>query len=197
MFSLEQAKKLITLARDSINAGFLHRKPRISKAIATEFSEPRGVFITLTINGQLRGCIGFPEPVQSLYKAVVDAAQSAASHDPRFPSLTKEEFKHVAIEVSILTLPKVVEVRNPSDYYKNIQIGRDGLIVRGTFSSGLLLPQVAIEQNWDSKTFLEQTCVKAGLQPNEYLDYDNCRVYKFQSQVFSEKSAEGEIIQKM
>lgn len=197
MISLEQAKKLIKLARDSIKTGFSGGKPRVGKAVVNEFSEPIGVFVTLTINKELRGCIGFPEPVHPLYTGIIDATQSAAFHDPRFPSLTKEEFKQVTIGISILTSPKVIEVRNPDEYFSKIQVGKDGLIVRGVFSSGLLLPQVAVEYKWDAKAFLEQTCVKAGLQPNEYTDYDKCRIYKFQSHVFSEQSPGGEVVQKM
>ena len=197
MVSLEQAKKLISLARDSIKAGFSSREPKVSKAIVNGFSEPRGVFVTITINGQLRGCIGFPEPVHALYRGIIEGAKSAAFHDPRFPPLSKEEFSNVAIEISVLTVPTLVEVRNPEEYFKKVIVGKDGLIVRGVFSSGLLLPQVAVEYKWDTKTFLEQTCVKAGLPANEYLDYDKCRVYKFQSEVFSEQSPEGEVVQKL
>lgn len=197
MASLEQAKTLVKLARDSIQAGFSGKKVKPSRAIVNEFSEPRGVFVTLNLDNQLRGCIGFPEPVYPLYHAVLDAAQSAAFKDPRFPALTKEEFPNVIVELSVLTLPSLIGVRNPEDYFKNIQVGKDGLIIRGTFSSGLLLPQVALEQKWDAKTFLQQTCVKAGLQPNDYTDYDNCRVYKFQSEVFAEQSPGGDIVKKL
>ncbi|MFH1641682.1 MAG: TIGR00296 family protein [Nanoarchaeota archaeon] len=193
MISLEQAKKLINLARDSIKAGFSSKKPKTIPG----FSEVTGVFVTLSMNGNLRGCIGFPEPVYPLSRAIIEAAQSAAFKDPRFPPLSKEEFDLVTVEISILTLPKVVIVRNPEDYYQQIQVGKDGIIVRGVYSSGLLLPQVAVENNWDVKTFIEQTCVKAGLRPNEYFDYDKCRLYKFQSLVFSEQSPNGEIVQKM
>ena len=80
---------------------------------------------------------------------------------------------------------------------KMIKIGRDGLIVKGTFNSGLLLPQVAVEQKWNAKTFLDQTCVKAGLEPSTWQDFDSCRVYSFQGQVFSEQSPNGEVKQLM
>ena len=197
MVSLDQAKELINLARDSIKSGFSGNKPRVNSKLKSEFSELSGAFVTLTLNKQLRGCIGFTEPVYPLYEAIINAAQSAAFKDPRFPGLTKEEFEHIVIEVSVLSAPARVEVRNPEEYYSKIQIGKDGLMIIGTFSSGLLLPQVAVEYKWDVKTFLEQTCVKAGLQANSYLDFDNCRVYKFQSEVFSEQSPQGKIIQKM
>jgi len=197
MINLEQAKTLVDLARDSIKAGLSKRKPSVSSGIKKEFLDKAGVFVTIKINGQLRGCIGFTDPIYSLWEAIVEASQSAAFQDPRFPKLTNEEFGDITIELSVLTPAKVIEVRNPEDYYNNIQVGKDGLLVRGVYNNGLLLPQVATEYNWDPKTFLEQTCVKAGLEPNSYLDYDACRVYKFQSLVFSETIPNGEIQQIM
>ncbi len=197
MVSLEQARKLIKLARDSISAGLSGRDPRISRPVKQEFSENMGAFVTLKIDKNLRGCIGFTEPAYPLYTAIIKAAKGAAFHDPRFPKLSREELANVCIEVSVLTKPTRIEVRNPEEYFKKIHPGKDGLLVIGTFSSGLLLPQVATEYRWDAKTFLQQTCVKAGLKPDTYYDYDNCRVYKFQSEVFSEKSPEGEVVQIM
>ncbi len=197
MLTLEQGKKLIKLARDSIVAYFSKKDADADKTVKKEFSSNQGVFVTLNAGGQLRGCIGFPEPAYPLYDGVIKAARSAAFSDPRFMPLTEKEFKGVSVEVSVLTPPKVIEVRNPEDYTKKIKIGRDGLIVKGTFNSGLLLPQVAVEQKWNAKTFLDQTCVKAGLEPSTWQDFDACRVYSFQSQVFSEQSPNGEVKQVM
>lgn len=196
MFSLEQGARLIRLARDSIKSGS-SRSPRVGSAAKNEFSDMRGVFVTLQKNNRLRGCIGFPEPVYSLYEGVINAAKAAAFSDPRFPPLDKKELPGITIEVSVLTVPIVVEVRNPEEYLSKIKVGRDGLIVKGIFSSGLLLPQVAVEYRWDAQTFLSQTCVKAGLEPDSWHDFDKCRVYSFQSQVFSEQNPEGPIVQKM
>lgn len=195
MLALEQGKKLVKLARDSITSYFSRRNPRVSPEIKKEFSLQNGVFVTLNKNGELRGCIGFPESVYPLYEGIVNAARSAAFSDPRFPPLEKDELEQVTIEVSVLTVPRLVEVRNPEDLLKNIVIGKDGLIVRSTFQSGLLLPQVAVEYKWDVKTFLEQTCIKAGLPPGTWKSFDDCRVYKFQGQVFSEQNPGGEVTQ--
>lgn len=195
MLTLVQGRKLITLARDSIVTYFSKKNPRVSKEIKDEFSEKRGIFVTLSKEGKLRGCIGFPEPIYALYEAVINAARSAAFSDPRFPPLDKDEIDRITIEVSVLTAPRLIEVRNPEDIVKKIKVGKDGLIVRGTFNSGLLLPQVAVDYKWDAKTFLEQTCVKAGLPANTWADFDACRIYKFQSQVFSEKSPNGQVEQ--
>ncbi len=196
MFNLEQGKKLIKLARESIVASFSGRTPGVSGTLKKEFSEARGVFVTLNKNNSLRGCIGFPEPVMPLYEAVINAAKSACS-DPRFPPLDKAESDGITIEVSVLTLPRMIEVRNPEDYFTKIKVGRDGLIVRGVYQSGLLLPQVAVEYKWDAKTFLEQTCRKADLPTHLYTDFDQVRVYSFQSQVFSEETPNGNVIVKM
>ena len=194
MLNLEQAKKLIGLARNSIETYFSRREQKITKEIKAEFSTVMGVFVTLNKGNELRGCIGYPEPIMPLYEGIAKAARGAAFSDPRFPPLSKEEFGSTKIEISILTPPKLIEVRNPEDYIQKIKIGRDGLLVRGTFNSGLLLPQVAVEQKWNAQTFLEQTCVKAGLEPNIWYDFDNCRVYSFQGYVFSEQSPNGNVI---
>ena len=195
MLSLEQGKKLVKLARDSIVSNFSNKKPIVSKELKEEFSAKMGVFVTINKGGNLRGCIGFPEPTNALYDAVINGARSAAFSDPRFPPLGREEIDAITVEVSILSVPKLIEVRNPEDLPKMIQVGQDGLIIRGTFNSGLLLPQVAVEYKWDSKTFLEQTCVKAGLPEGTWMDFDACRVYKFQGQVFSEQQPGGEVVQ--
>jgi len=195
MFSIEQGAKLIQLARASIKAG--SKNPRASLAAKKEFSELMGVFVTINKNNQLRGCIGFPEPMHPLYEGVISAAKAAAFSDPRFMPLDKKEIQEITIEVSILSAPRVIEVRNPEEYLDKIKVGRDGLIVRGIFSSGLLLPQVAVEYSWDVLTFLSQTCTKAGLEPDSWQDFDKCRVYNFQSQVFAEQSPNGQVIQKL
>ena len=197
MITLLQGKKLIKIARDSISAAFSGKNIQVGKDVKEEFSDVLGVFVTLNKDGQLRGCIGFPEGAYPLYNGVIEAARSAAFSDPRFPSLGKDELDYITVEVSVLTKPMRVIVRDPDDYFKEIKVGRDGLIVRGTFNSGLLLPQVAVEYKWNSKTFLEQTCVKAGLPRNVWQDFDQCSVYRFQSQVFSEISPNGEVKQLM
>ena len=195
MLSLEQGRKLIKLARDSISSYFSKKELKVMDDIRKEFGERRGVFVTLNKESHLRGCIGFSDAVYPLYDAIVKAARSAAFSDPRFPRVDKEEFHDISIEVSVLTPPKLIEVRNPEDLAKKIEIGKDGLIVIGTFNSGLLLPQVAVEYKWDTKTFLNQTCVKAGLPADSWHDFGSCRVYKFQSQVFSEDMPNGNVKQ--
>lgn len=194
MVTLEQGKKLIKLARNTIDSAFTRKDIKVNSKIQKEFSEKMGVFVTLNIGKQLRGCVGFPDAVYPLHEGISKAAMSAAFNDSRFAPLTKKEFNNVKIEVSILSVPRMIEVSNPEDYIKNIEIGKEGLIVKGTFESGLLLPQVAKEQGWNQEIFLSQTCVKAGLPADSWHDFNICRVYKFRSDVFSETETKGNVI---
>lgn len=184
MLTKDQGEKLLKLARESINNYFDGKKTDISKY--SEFSEKQGVFVTLTINGQLRGCIGYPEPIMELNKAIVDAARSAALNDPRFPPLEKHEFGKIKIEISVLTVPQEIKVSKPEDYFREIKIGEDGLIIRGDYGSGLLLPQVFTEYDCDVEKALQMTCQKAGMNVNEWRNLDN-KIYKFQAEIFSEE----------
>jgi uncharacterized protein (TIGR00296 family) len=195
MIGLGEGKKLITLARDAISSAFSNKDFVVKEELKKEFSKVLGVFVTLNKGGMLRGCIGFPEGVFPLYEGVVKAAKSAAFSDPRFPRLSEEELKDVAIEVSVLTEPKRIRVKRPEEYLKEIKVGRNGLIVRSTFGSGLLLPQVATEYDWDTRTFIEHTCLKAGLPKDSWKDIENCAVFRFQSQVFSENGPRGAVKQ--
>ncbi|MAG50347.1 AMMECR1 domain-containing protein [archaeon] len=189
-FSLEEGKKLVKLARDTIKFSFEN------KEIKLENSEKRGVFVTIHTHKdhQLRGCIGFPEPVLPLNEAIIQAAKSSAFSDPRFLPLRKEELDNVIIEVSILTLPELVKVEKSEEYLEKIKIGRDGLIAGVENFRGLLLPQVPVEQKWGVEEFLNQVCLKAGLLEDTWKQ-DNCKLYSFRSQVFLEKEPNGEIIE--
>lgn len=176
-------KLLIKLARGSISSYFLQKEPDTSAV--KHFSDRQGVFVTLYKNKQLMGCIGFPEPVFPLFEAIIKSARSAAFEDPRFPPLKKEELKHIKIEISVLSVPTLIEVEKPEDYFKKIKIGKDGLIIRSSLGSGLLLPQVATEYNWGVKEFLGHLCEKAWLKQDAWKNTNN-QIYKFQAQIFRE-----------
>ena len=154
------------------------------------FFENRGAFVTLHSypGKELRGCIGYPEPVYPLHKALCDCAVHACQ-DSRFPPVQKSEFPKIIEEVSILTKPEPVECA-PKDYPKHVRIGQDGLIIRKGWNSGLLLPQVATEHKFSAKEFLEHTCMKAGLAADSWLDR-GCKLFKFQAEIFSEKTPGG------
>lgn len=183
LLSDKDGKKLLKAARDSVLSHFNHKSFKL-----TGFPEKLGVFVTIHSypSHDLRGCIGFPEPVFPLNEGLPKSAVAAAFQDPRFPPLEKDELNKVIFEISILTKPELVKVNNFSEYPKKINLGKDGLIVYNGFNHGLLLPIVAEEYGWDCETFLCQTCNKAGL-PRDAWKEKNCKIYKFQAQVFSEE----------
>jgi len=196
--SLEEGEFLVRLARDAI-VEYLRSGRKIRREPPSErLREKRGVFVTLKRHpsDELRGCIGFPEPVKPLVEATVEAAISAATNDPRFPPMRDpREMKEVRVEVSVLTPPRRLEVSNPKEYLERIEIGRHGVIVRRGANSGLLLPQVPVEEGWDVMEFLSHACLKAGLPPDAWCSPD-CEVYVFEAQVFEEVEPEGEVREK-
>ncbi|MDP2906492.1 MAG: TIGR00296 family protein [Nanoarchaeota archaeon] len=192
MFSLEQGKKLVKVARQAVISK-LEGKTFELKG----FEELGGVFVTIHgyPNNELKGCIGYPEPVFPLNKALVQAARAAASSDPRFRSITKQELDSIIFEVSALTKPELIKVKTPKDYEKEIKIGRDGLVAESQGYRGVLLPQVAPEWKWDVKEFLNNTCEKAGLPAEEWKKIKLVKIYKFQAQIFKETKPNGEIVE--
>ena len=176
---------LLKLARESIETYFSGKKPDVSHA--KKFSEKQGVFVSLhDKRGKLRGCIGYPHATHQVYIAIVEAARSAAFGDNRFEKLKQEELEDISIEISILTKPTLIEVSHYNEYTKKIILGQDGLIVDNPQGSGLLLPQVAVENNFNIQNYLNCVCQKAGLSFNAWRD-NATKLYKFQAEVFSEK----------
>lgn len=185
----------VKIARKAIEAEAKDEEPgKID--VPGGFREKRGVFVTLHTSPDLalRGCIGYPEPVFSLAKALIKAAQGAC-HDPRFPYLRASELDSVIVEVSILTVPEEIKLEDRKTMPSCVEIGKDGLIVEHGPYRGLLLPQVAPEWNWDAETFLSQTCAKACVPADMWLDKAT-KVYKFQAEIFAEESPGGKISRK-
>ena len=181
----EDGKILISLARDAISSHFKNNEVSVKDELKKKFSEKNGAFVTLTIDGELRGCIGFTEAMFPLWETIAKAAQSAAFGDPRFMQLTEEEFKKIKIEVSVLTKPELIEAK-PDEYKEHIEIGKHGLIVEKGMFKGLLLPQVFPEYNADWKKALEMTCQKAGLPADSWKEPD-CKIFRFSAIIFSEE----------
>ena len=127
-------------------------------------AERRGAFVTLTVGGELRGCVGTFAPAESLARTVARMAVSAAAQDPRFAPLRGEELD--ALEVHVAALDPRRRMRDASE----LEIGRDGVLVQLGWHRGTLLPRVAVEEGWDRDTFLERTCLKAGLPPSAWRD---------------------------
>lgn len=192
MLTLKQGEELVKFARKVIKESF----KKDFCEWPSEFSGKQGVFVTLLTfpEHHLRGCIGFPHAELPLGKAVMEAAKAAAFSDPRFPSLDKDELDKVMVEISVLTEPREIKCKK-QELLKNIKIGKDGLIVNFLGYSGLLLPQVPVEWNWNAEEFIKQTCIKAGLHPDAWKNPE-CKIYKFQSQIFSEEKPKGNVIEK-
>jgi uncharacterized protein (TIGR00296 family) len=127
----------------------------------------------------------------SLQEAILESSQSV-TQDPRFPPLKEGELDAVLVEMTVLTKPELIRVKQPKDYPAAIKIGRDGLIVENGFYKGLLLPQVPVEQGWDIEEYLSHTCMKAGLPPDAWFDKAT-RISKFQGQIFTEVKPHGVI----
>lgn len=184
MFSEEEKRAMLAIARDSVAQRFGLAEQREPPVITPAMREMRGVFVTLHKNENLRGCIGTIEGRKPLYQGIADLALESAFGDPRFPSLTAEEFSEIDIEISVLTeLTKIESVTQ-------IEVGKHGLYIRKGFNSGLLLPQVATECGWHRKAFLEQTCRKAGLPENAW--EKGADIYIFGAEVFGEKELSSE-----
>lgn len=180
MLSEAQRKQLLTLARESISAALKGERPNVNaEQFDDDLRRPAGAFVTLTENDELRGCIGSIEAVAPLYLAVVQSAINAAFRDPRFYPLRPDELANIHLEISVMG--PIEKVTNVDD----IEPGRDGLIISRGRNAGLLLPQVATEYGWDRETFLEQTCVKAGLPPNTWRE-PGTTIEKFSAEVFGE-----------
>jgi AmmeMemoRadiSam system protein A len=140
---------------------------------------PGAAFVTLTKNGRLRGCIGYTEAVAPLFKVVQECAVAAATEDPRFPPVSPKELPSLHVEISVLT--PLFPIRP-----EEVEVGRHGLMVAQGRMRGLLLPQVPVELGWDRETFLDQTCMKAGLPPSAWRHGATLRA--FTAEVFGEEA---------
>ncbi len=178
-FELSESDKkyLLGLAMDAIKAGLARKDFKPPEPESKVLREKRGAFVTITTAGTLRGCIGLIRAMNPLYEVIAEMAQAAAFEDPRFMPLTERELKDLEVEISVLS--PLIKVDNIDE----IKVGRDGLMVKLDMHSGLLLPQVATEHDWDRTTFLEQTCLKAGLPKNIYKD-KAAEIYRFTADVF-------------
>jgi AmmeMemoRadiSam system protein A len=173
-----EQKFLLSLARRSIEE-FLRtgKRPR-PEAGSERLSAERGAFVTLKVDGELRGCIGYPLPHKPLIETIAEMAVAAASKDYRFPPLKVKELPRTRIEISVLTLPQ------PVKGVKEIEVGRHGIIVSRGMAKGLLLPQVPGEYGWNLETYLRHGCLKAGLEEDDWKR--GAKIEVFEAQVFSE-----------
>ncbi|MCX8197233.1 MAG: TIGR00296 family protein [Candidatus Micrarchaeota archaeon] len=195
--TLEEGAYLVRLARNAIETYLKEGKKAVPEKTSAVFAEKRGVFVTLEEypTKELRGCIGYPLPIKELALATVDCALSAAFDDPRFPPLELGELSRCIVEVSVLTVPEEIKVSSPAEYPKKIKVGRDGLIIEYGYASGLLLPQVPVEWNWNEKEFLSHLCQKAGLPADMWLS-PSAKIKRFEAEIFCEEKPGGKVVKK-
>jgi AmmeMemoRadiSam system protein A len=175
----EEQKILLQIARESIVEAVSGGTVGGKQAGSGNLLLKRGCFVTIKMHGRLRGCIGVFTSDKPLYATVREMAVAAATRDPRFYPLKKEELGDIDLEISVLSpLKKIKSV-------EEIQVGSHGLYIEKILFRGVLLPQVASEQGWDRTTFLEQTCLKAGLESDAWKN--EADIYIFSAQVFGDK----------
>ena len=177
-FSLSSDEKtcLLKIARETLERYVRKNEVYRPEENNPKLLAPKGAFVTLKKNGELRGCIGFIEAILPLYQTVVQATIYAASKDVRFPPVNPSELENIELEISVLTPP--VRIEDP----RKIEVGKHGLIIVKGSQRGLLLPQVPVENRWSRRTFLQRTCQKAGLPKDAWRS--GAEIYAFEAIVF-------------
>ena len=176
-----QKNFLLLTGRSSMEAAVRKVAPPSHETAHPLLLKPSGAFVTLTISGELRGCIGFFEPVYPLVESVARASVKAALDDHRFPPVRPSELSLIRLEISVLS------GKTPIESLAGISVGRDGLYLETDAAHGLLLPQVATEYRWDAETFLVHVFRKCGLSPAP-IGTPGVTVYRFTAEIFSEES---------
>lgn len=171
-------KSILELARQAVEQAVRHRQLLKEIPKAEIFDEHCGVFVTLTVGGKLRGCIGVIEAKAPLGETIVRCATESALEDPRFSPMQPDELPRLGIEVSLLSPLERIQS-------EQVEIGRHGLLVEQGYRRGLLLPQVAVEHHMDREQFLRETCHKAGL-PADAWKVPETRIYGFTCQIVHE-----------
>jgi AmmeMemoRadiSam system protein A len=177
-FSLseQEKKELLRLAYSTVNLYIQENKVPEYIPRNDNLTRKCGAFVTLKKHGQLRGCIGFIEPVLPLHQTVMQASVYAACRDSRFLPVTRDELDDLEVEISVLTPLK--KITNPN----KVIVGKHGLVIAKDDHKGLLLPQVAVEQKWTRHAFLENTCLKAGLPKDAWRT--GAEIFVFEAIVF-------------
>jgi AmmeMemoRadiSam system protein A len=167
--STEDQRILLQIARSAIEKRLGMSSTDLPLSDRPFLQQNRGCFVTLEKKGQLRGCIGNIEPIKPLIEAIADNAVSAAFHDPRFSAMTREEWPSVDIEISILSEPRMLEAKNPTDLLAKLAAGVHGVILSRGYRRATFLPQVW-DQLPDKRSFLEHLCLKAGMEASCWKD---------------------------
>ncbi|HOP41576.1 MAG TPA: AmmeMemoRadiSam system protein A [Geobacteraceae bacterium] len=177
--TLKEKQQLLAIARETIFEYV--QQGSVMKITTTNgfLEENRGCFVTIKIHDKLRGCIGCFIAEKPLWATVQDMAIAAATRDPRFYPLHPDELDDISIEISVLSPLKKIESVD------EIQVGTHGIYIEKNMYRGVLLPQVATEYGWDRDTFLAQTCLKAGLDPDAWKS--EADIFIFSARIFGDK----------
>jgi AmmeMemoRadiSam system protein A len=178
VLSTEHQEFLLDVAHRAIKHSLDERKTLEIETEDAVLQEKRGAFVTLKVDDQLRGCIGYPIPHKPLIETIIDCAIAAAFQDHRFPSIETEELARINVEISVLTMPRKIED------VSEIKIGDHGIIISKGMNKGLLLPQVPGEWDWNLETFLNHGCLKAGLPEDAWKK--GAKIEIFSAQIFAD-----------
>lgn len=196
--SKKDGEYLVRLARRAVETKLLNGETiKPDPTTPQHLLRPGMVFTTIEAfkgydKRSLRGCIGFLQPIYPLVVAVIKSSLEAAFNDPRFYPLENHELGSVTFEVAVLSLPEPADIANKWELPKKIVIGKHGLIARRGWFQGTLLPQVPVEYCWDEETFLAETCMKAGMEPDCWLDRAT-EILIYEGRVFREEKPYGDI----
>ncbi len=199
--SLDEGRFLVRIARRAVEEKLINNRViKPPENLPEKFYRPGMTFTTIETlhpNGEttLRGCIGYLMPVYSLIESTIRSALDAALNDPRFDPLTREELDTVVFEVTVLSVPERIEVDDRRRLPEKIVIGKHGLVAERMWMRGTLLPVVPVEFCWDEVTFLAQTCLKAGMPPDCWLD-KHTLILAYTGRVFREKTPRGEVYER-
>lgn len=177
--STAEQKQLLQLARQAIICCTRKASVAFAPPNAPTLNEKRGCFVCIKIDGALRGCIGNFFSDKPLHALVQEMAEAAACRDPRFYPMKPDDLDNFEIEISVLTPMRHI------DSIDEIKVGEHGLYIEKNSFRGVLLPQVATEYGWDRETFLDQTCIKAGLKRTDW--QEGASIYVFSAQVFHDE----------
>lgn len=180
-FTPAEKAELLRIARESVTAVVKGEQYTPDEPGEERLRQKAGAFVTLRLQGELKGCIGFIEAHLPLYETVAEMAAKSAVADPRFDSVKNSELDGIEIEISVLS--PLSRINKPED----VVVGKHGVMIEKGYFRGLLLPQVATENGWNREQFLKYVCLKAGLGKDAYLDPES-KISVFSAEVFGEKS---------
>ncbi|MFQ5476475.1 MAG: TIGR00296 family protein [Nitrosopumilus sp.] len=192
-FSDLDGTELVKMARKTVIELLKNNSKSNDSEFNSKFDFSSGVFVTINKQNTLRGCVGYPLPIKKLSEGLIDAAIAAATQDFRFSPINIDELEQIVFEVTVLTPPIEIKVDDSAEYLSSIKVGRDGLIVENAYTSGLLLPQVPTEYDWNVEEFLCHTCEKAGLEKDAWKNRTT-KVSRFEGVIFKEESPNGVVV---